>query len=63
MTSTMSDVATLTVQYRGRSASVALRADTAEYLTDTPRPTVTDWRVADVILAVWAAFQAVKDKA
>ena len=56
----MSDVATLTVAYGGQSASVALRADTAEYLTDAPRPAISDWRVADVILAVWAAFQAVK---
>ena len=53
----MSDPATLTITYRDRSQTIALRADVAEYLSTAPLLRMTDWSVADVIQGVWAAFR------
>ena len=50
----------LTLKHEGKDVSVALRADTAEYLMAAETVDPKDWRIKDLVLACWAAARQLK---
>jgi hypothetical protein len=53
---------TITLESNGRTQTVAIRPDTAEYLMSATTVDPKDWRVKDLVIACWASAQRLKSE-